>query len=54
MNSKNKNVRDLYTGINEFKRGYQHRSNTGTVESGDLLADSNSNVNRRKSSFLSY
>jgi hypothetical protein len=23
MNSKNKNIRDLYTGINEFKRGYQ-------------------------------
>jgi hypothetical protein len=22
-NSKNKNVRDLYTGINEFKGGYQ-------------------------------
>jgi hypothetical protein len=22
MNSKNKNIRDLYKGINEFKRGY--------------------------------
>jgi hypothetical protein len=22
-NSKNKNIRDLYRGINEFKRGYQ-------------------------------
>jgi hypothetical protein len=22
MNSKNKNIRDLYRGINEFKRGY--------------------------------
>jgi hypothetical protein len=24
--SKNKNIRDLYRGINEFKRGYQHRN----------------------------
>jgi hypothetical protein len=27
MNSKNKNNRDLYRGINEFMRGYQPRSN---------------------------
>jgi hypothetical protein len=27
MNSKNKNIRDLYRGINEFKRGYQPTSN---------------------------
>jgi hypothetical protein len=26
-NSKNKNIRDLYTGINYFKKGYQPRSN---------------------------
>jgi hypothetical protein len=26
-NSKNKNIRDLYRGINEFKKGYQPRSN---------------------------
>jgi hypothetical protein len=26
MNSKHKNIRDLYRGINEFKRGYQPRS----------------------------
>jgi hypothetical protein len=25
--SKNKNVRDLYRGINEFKRGYRARNN---------------------------
>jgi hypothetical protein len=23
-NSKNKNIRDLYRGVKEFKRGYQH------------------------------
>jgi hypothetical protein len=27
MNSKNKNIRDLYRGINEFKRGCQPRGN---------------------------
>jgi hypothetical protein len=26
-NSKNKNIRDLYRGIHEFKRGYQPRNN---------------------------
>jgi hypothetical protein len=25
-NSKNKNIRDLYRGINEFKEGYQTRT----------------------------
>jgi chemotaxis methyl-accepting protein methylase len=27
MNSKIKNIRDLYRGINEFKKGYQHSLN---------------------------
>jgi hypothetical protein len=27
MNSKKKNIRDLYRGINGFKRGYQPRNN---------------------------
>jgi hypothetical protein len=27
MKSKNKNVRDLYTGRSNFKKGYQPRSN---------------------------
>jgi hypothetical protein len=39
-NSKNKNIRDLYRGINEFKRGYQHRSIFVKDDNGDLLADS--------------
>jgi hypothetical protein len=39
-NSKNKNIRDLYRGINEFKKGYQPTSNLGNDENGDLLADS--------------
>jgi hypothetical protein len=40
-NSKNKNIRDLYRGINEFKRGYQPKSIFVKDENGDLLADSN-------------
>jgi hypothetical protein len=50
-NSKNKNIRDLYRGINEFKRGYQPRTNLVKDENGDLLADSNTILNRWKSYF---
>jgi hypothetical protein len=35
-NSKNKNIRDLYRGINEFKRGYQLRNDLVKYENGDL------------------
>jgi hypothetical protein len=28
LNSKNKNIRDLYRGINGFKKGYQPRTTT--------------------------
>jgi hypothetical protein len=45
-NNKNKNTRDLYRAINEFKRGYQPRSNLVKDENGDLFADSNNIVNR--------
>jgi hypothetical protein len=51
MNSKNKNIRELCTGINEFKWGYQPRSNLVKGENGDLLADSNTILNRWKSYF---
>jgi hypothetical protein len=37
--NKNKNIRDLYRGINEFKKGYQPRINKITDENGNLLAD---------------
>jgi hypothetical protein len=37
-NSKNKNIRDLYRGINEFKKGYQPRTNMAKEENGDRLA----------------
>jgi hypothetical protein len=38
-NCKNKNVRDLYRGITDFKRGYQCRSKLVKDENGGLLAD---------------
>jgi hypothetical protein len=51
MNSKNKNIREPYRGINEIKKGYQHRSNLVKDENGDLLADSITILNRWKSYF---
>jgi hypothetical protein len=50
-NSKNKNIRDLYRGINDFKRGYQPGSNLVKCENGDLLADSHNILNRLKNYF---
>ncbi|KAJ4447933.1 hypothetical protein ANN_09942 [Periplaneta americana] len=47
-NSKNKNIRDLYKGIKEFKNGYQPRVNVIKDENGDLLADSPLILNRWK------
>jgi hypothetical protein len=50
-NSKNKNIRDPYRGINEFKRGYQPRSNLVKDENGGLLADSYNILKRWKNYF---
>jgi hypothetical protein len=36
-NSKVKNLRDLYQGINDFKNGYQSRTNVVKDEQGDLV-----------------
>jgi hypothetical protein len=47
-NSKNKNIRDLYRGITEFKWSYQSRSNLMKNKNGDLLADSHNILNRWK------
>jgi hypothetical protein len=46
MNSKNKNIRDMYRGINEFESGFQSRSNLANGENGDLLADFYKNLIR--------
>jgi hypothetical protein len=48
--SKNKNIRDLHRGINEFRKGYQPKTNTKD-ENGDLLADFHSILNRWKNYF---
>jgi hypothetical protein len=44
--SKNKNIRDLYRGINEFKRGYQPRNKLVKDVTCDLLAASHNILNR--------
>jgi hypothetical protein len=37
--SKIKNIRDLYRGTNNFKKGYQPRTNIVKDEKGDLFTD---------------
>jgi prefoldin subunit 5 len=49
--SKNKNIRDLYRGINEFRRSYQPRNNLLKDENSDLLVDSHNILNRWKNYF---
>ena len=39
-NSKIKNIRDLYRGINDFKKGYKPRTNIVKDEKGDLVTES--------------
>jgi hypothetical protein len=50
-NNKNINIRDLYRGINEFKKEYQPISNIIKDEIGNLLADPQSVLNRWKMFF---
>jgi hypothetical protein len=50
-NNKNKNIRDVYRGINEFKKGYQPRTNLVKDERGDLLAHTHKSLNRWKNYF---
>jgi len=50
-NSKIQNIRDLYRGINDFKKGYQPRCNIVKDEKGDLVADSHSIVARWRNYF---
>jgi hypothetical protein len=49
-NNKNKNIRDLYRGISEFKKRYQPRINIKD-ENGNLLADPQNVLNRWKNFF---
>jgi hypothetical protein len=50
-NNENKNIRDLYRGINEFKKGYQPRINIIKDENGNLIADPQNVLNRWKNFF---
>jgi hypothetical protein len=50
-NSKTKNIRDLYRGIIDFKKGYQLRNNIVKDEKGDLVADSHSILARLRKHF---
>jgi hypothetical protein len=51
VNSKIKNIRDLYRGINEIKMGYQPRTNVVKDKKGDMVTDSYS---RSRNHSLSY
>jgi hypothetical protein len=50
-NSKNKIIRDLYRGANEFKRDYQARKSVMNDENSNLLADSCNILNMWKKYF---
>jgi hypothetical protein len=53
-NSKVKNTRDLYRGINNFKNGYQLRTNIVKDEKSKLFADSHSILAGKRNHFFSY
>ena len=50
-NSKIKNIRDLYRGIDDFKKGYQPRTNIVKDDKGDLVANSHSILARWRNYF---
>jgi hypothetical protein len=50
-NNKKKHVRDLYRGINEFKKGYQPRINIIKHQNVNPLAKSQNVLNRWKDFF---
>jgi len=50
-NNKIQNIRDLYMGICDFKKGYQPRCNIVKDEKGDLVADSHGIVARWRNYF---
>jgi hypothetical protein len=50
-NSKNKNIRDMYRGINEFKKGYRPSTNLVKDKRDDLLMNPHKILNRWKNYF---
>ena len=51
LESKIKNIRDLYRGIIDFKKVYQPRTSIIKDEKGDLVADSHSILARWRNHF---
>ena len=51
INGKINNIRDLYRGISDFKKGYQPRTNIVKDEKGNLVTDSRSSVARWRNHF---
>jgi len=49
--SKIKNIRELYMGIIDFRKGYQPRTNIAKDEKSDLFADSHSILARWRNHF---
>jgi hypothetical protein len=50
-NSKINNIRDLFRGINDVRKGYQHRTRRVKDEKGDLVLDSHSIMMRWRNYF---
>jgi hypothetical protein len=50
-NSKINNIRDLYRGINNVKKGYQHRTRIVKDGKGDLVSDSHNIMARWRNYF---
>jgi len=51
INNKIQNIRELYRGISDFKKGYQPRCHKVKDEKGDLVADSHGIVARWRNYF---
>ena len=51
INSKIKNIKDLYMGINDFKKSYQPRTNIVKDDKDDMVADSHSILARWRNFF---
>jgi len=51
INSRIKNIGDLYRGISDFKKGYQPITNIVRNEKGDLVADPHGILARWKNNF---
>jgi hypothetical protein len=50
--SKNKNIREMHRGINDFKKGYQLRTNIVKIQKGNLVAEFDSILTRRSNHFF--